>query len=445
MQNIKEYGVVGDGVTLDQEAIQQGIDACHQNGGGTLFFPAGEYLTGTLVLKSQVTLYLGSGAVLKASKLKEHYQYEDIKGRDIGFLISAHKASHIGIIGEGTINGQGFEDVSIMQNILPEYKFRRCTFMITNCEHVVLRGISILYSDYWTVHFKQCQDVFVDGVTIRNNMYRINSDGINPDSCRNVIISNCNLTTGDDCIAFKTTEPVPCENIVVHSCVMDTLWYRGLKFGTESFGDFRNIHVSGCTIRTKGEAIGFFIKDGAKVDGVQMTNISIEQEESFGNPIFMDVEKRYEDSVMGSIRDVLLRDIQIKGAAAPVLLQGCPEAPIGHVALLNINHRVYSHAELKGRLKPTGTRYRTPSDRDTQFATVQAYVTAAYVNGLEVSGYRVVLEGASAPAESVPWKLLSGHHLFDARITGMRLLPWRPADGEELFDWVECEHVRNDV
>ncbi|RAU98605.1 glycoside hydrolase family 28 protein [Paenibacillus sp. YN15] len=438
MQSIKEYGAVGDGVTLDQAAIQQAIDACHKGGGGTLYFPAGEYLTGTIRLKSHVILHLGNGAVLKASKQQQHYHYEDHNGREIGFLIMAMEASHIGIVGEGTIHGQGVEEITIAQNILPEYKFRRCTLMITGCQHVQLRGISILYSDYWTVHFKQCQEVVVDGVTIRNNMNRINSDGINPDSCRNVLIANCSITTGDDCIAFKTTEPVSCENIIVHSCFMNTLTYRGIKFGTETFGDFRNILISSCIIHSKGEAIGFFIKDGANADQIQFANIIINQEESQSNPILMDVERRYEDSAMGSIREVLLRDVQIN-ATAPVLLQGCPDAGIENITFLNVSQRMLAHTKQQGRSKPTGTRFRTIRESDTQFASVEAYITAAYVNGLEVSGYRVVLDCGSVQA--APWKLISGHHLRHVRLTNMRLAPLQPVNEEELCEWIECEQV----
>jgi polygalacturonase len=147
-------------------------------------------------------------------------------------------------------------------------------------------------------------------VSILNNYYRVNADGIDPVSCRNVHISNCHIVAGDDCIVCKTREGSPCEDIVVTNCTLESV-ATAVKIGTESPSDFRNIHFSNCVIRNSTVGIGMYIKDGAIAERISFTDCTVEtiREPELVNtsmqnsvyPIFVDIEQRHKDSRIGRI------------------------------------------------------------------------------------------------------------------------------------------------
>jgi len=399
--NVRDFGAAGDRQQNDRTAIQTAIDACSRAGGGTVCVPAGDYLSGTLRLQSHVTLHLGAGARLWASTDPHDYDsqhdYESSGGLLVGTLIVAEDAEHVAVEGGGTIHGQGVADLGARWGVPDRPSFRTGICLFQGCRHVVIRDITILYSDAWTVHLQRCETVFVDGVTIFNNRHRLNSDGIDPNSCRDVHIANCHIVTGDDCIVLKATEPHPCENIVVTNCTLETTC-AAVKLGTESFGDFRDIHISNCTIRNSPVGIGLYVKDGATMERVTFSNLSIQtpadwQEHSVA-PIFMDIEKRCADSRIGAIRDVIFRDIHIHSESG-ILIQGMPEGPIENLTMQNITLRVDRAADYAARHKPKGSRRTMPHASDTSYARLPSYVTLAHVRGVMLDNIRVLI---AAPA-----------------------------------------------
>jgi polygalacturonase len=267
MFSVRDFGAKGDKQSNDRAAIQAAVEACSKAGGGTVYFPAGDYLSGTIRLLSNVTLQLDAGATLWAST-----EPSDYEGRR---LLVADEQEHISIVGSGTIHGQGTADYGSRWGVPDRPPFRTGVLLFQKCRHVAIRGVTILYSDSWAVHLKRCETVFIDGVTILNNIHRLNSDGIDPDSCRDVHISNCHIVAGDDCIVLKSTEPYSCENVVVTNCTLETTC-TALKLGTESRGDFRDVHFSNCTIRDTPVGIGFYMKDGTTMERVTFSDISIE-------------------------------------------------------------------------------------------------------------------------------------------------------------------------
>jgi len=386
MFDIRDYGAKGDRQSNDQEAIQTAIDACSAGGGGTVMFPAGNYLSGEIRLRSRVTLHMEAGATLWASLDPSHYE-----GDKRGHLLLAENEEQVSIIGQGVIHGQGTDDYGSLWGVPDKPSFRVGILEFTSCKHVTIRDVTVLYSDAWTLHLKRCEIVTIDGVTILNNRHRLNSDGIDPNSCRHVHISNCHIVAGDDCIVLKSTEPHPCEDVVVTNCTLETTC-AALKLGTESFGDYRNIHFANCTIRNTPVGIAFYMKDGATVEGISFANISVETSPAEVQdvfPIFMDIEKRHADSPVGRIRDVIFRDILIRSGSG-VLIQGMPEQPIENVIMENILFRVDHPDEYAERRKPIGGKRTTEDERDTQFARLPSYLTAAHVQGFFLDTLRLI-------------------------------------------------------
>lgn len=417
--SVRDYGAKGDRTTLDTKAIQAAIEAASKAGGGTVVLPAGNYLSGMIRLRSHVSLQLDPGATLWASTERRDYD------KGYSHLILADGVEHVAILGQGTIHGQGTADLGRrgVKEVMPS--FRTHIMLFRDCRNVTIRDITILYSDSWTIHLQRCDTVYIDGVTILNNYYRTNSDGIDPNSCRNVHISNCHIVAGDDCIVLKSTEAYPCENVVVTNCTVETI-ASALKLGTESKGDFRNIHFSNCTIRNSPVGIGFYMKDGATMERVTFTNISIESSSPTLRsvyPIFMDIEKRNVNSKIGRIRDVTFRDIQIHTGQGS-LIQGMPESPIENLTLQNITIRVDEAADQSKRSKPVGGTRTLRDQRDTQFARQPAYLIAAHVRGLLLDNVRVLGEGTNS--QQFDRSTVALHWAEDGIIRGLWRAPFDP-------------------
>ncbi len=391
--DVTAYGAEGTKEQSAQAYIQQAIDECHQAGGGTIYFPAGDYYSGEIHLKSHVTLHLSAGATLWASTNPSDYS-----GSGSGRLLRADGVEHIAITGLGTIHGQGVADYGSRWGVPERPPFRVGVLLFENSHDITLRDITILYSDSWTVHLKRCERVVIDGIKIYNNIRRLNSDGIDPNSCRDVHISNCDIVAGDDCIVLKTTEPYPCENIVVTNCTLRTTT-TAIKLGTESQGDFRDIHFSNCTIKDTRTGIGFFMKDGAMMERITFSNISIEnlrEEEKplTPYPIFMDIEQRHEDSKVGIIRDIIFRDILIHSGSG-ILIQGMPEQAIENLTMQNITLRADWVDDYSNRKKAVGGRRTTRDFRDTTFARMPSFITLSYCNGVTLENINVLMNEKS--------------------------------------------------
>lgn len=445
MFNVRDYGAVGDRLHNDGKAIQAAIEACSRAGGGTVYFPAGDYLSGTLRLCSNVTLYLDNGATLWASTdprdYEGQYDYENSGGLLVGALLVAQEVEHVALIGPGTIHGQGTADFGARWGVPQHPSFRTGICLFENCHHVAIRGLNILYSDAWTVHLRRCETVFIDGVTILNNLRRTNSDGIDPNSCQNVHISNCHIVSGDDCIVLKTTEPYPCENVVVTNCTLETTC-TAVKLGTESFGDFRNIHFSNCVINNSPVGIGIFVKDGATVERATFSNFSIHtpimlQERSIV-PIFLDIEKRGPGSRVGKIRDIVFRDMHIQSSSG-ILVQGMSEAPIENVTMQNVTLRVDEAADYAERCKPKGSRRTIPNESDTLYARSPSYLTFAYVSGLTLDNIHVLI--AEEAFKKYPRSAVWGHKLENGVLRAIVRQPGGDEESPPFIALQDCHHM----
>ena len=198
--SIRDFGAVADGKTKDTAAIQKALDTAAQNGGGEVRVPAGRYVTGSLVMKSDTTLHLEAGATLLGSSSRNDYpivraRWEGIETNCHQALIAASHATNIAITGAGVIEGNP---------VVGRLRDPRgpAVVELTECRNVRVEGITLKSFRMWTLHPTYYQDVRISGVTFETE--GANSDGIDVDSCQRVVIEGCTFTTGDDNIAIKS-------------------------------------------------------------------------------------------------------------------------------------------------------------------------------------------------------------------------------------------------
>lgn len=277
--DIRNYGAAGDGTADDTQAIQAAVDACFGDGGGQVFCPGGIYMCSSVQLKSNVDLYLDRGCTImrKHGERPVNHEYRA--------LIEAKDAENISISGLGCIDGCSdlvfYDDNQDPMHEAPlDYPhnaFRPCTSFFENVKNITVTDITIRNSVFWTLHFAGCQYVIVRGVKILNNTRVNENDGIDPDCCKNVVISDCIITSGDDPVAIKTTREMTAkygssENITVNNCIFRTK-SAAIKIGTETWADIKNINVSNCVIEECGRAVAIWVRDGANVENVSMSNV----------------------------------------------------------------------------------------------------------------------------------------------------------------------------
>jgi len=372
--NVLDFGAVGDGRTLCTAGIQAAINACASAGGGKVFVPPGKYLTGPIFLKSNLEFEVLAGATLLGST--NFADYPTIAGRWEGLdrtvyasLITGIDLDSVAITGQGTLDGQGavwLEAWGKTQQLRerlglvgrePENPFgsplpwpRPRMINLYRSRKVLIRGLTIHDSPSWTVHPVSCEDVYIDGLTMVNPPHSWNTDGIDPESCRNVRISGCYISTGDDCIMVKSGykqipgKPfLPSENIAVTNCTFNA-GGCGVGIGSETAGGVRNVAISNCVC--DGTTCGLYFRTargrGSVVENVSAVNVVMRNLEETGIVVSM----FYEDEDRTTLHPVDVRtpifrnfhcsDILLDGAKASIVVEGLPESPIQGLSLDNV-------------------------------------------------------------------------------------------------------------
>jgi polygalacturonase len=283
--NVREYGATGDGQTLDSHPIQKAIDSCAEQGGGTVHLPAGRYLTGSLSLRNNITLLLDAGAVILGSENPEDYpvihsRWEGKHQDTYAPLIGGNNLQNIAVLGRGTIDGCGeIWWKAKRERTLAHPRPRLISF--SECNNVLIEGITAINSPSWTINPIHCQNVNIRAITIINPADSPNTDGINPDSCRLVRISDCYVSVGDDCITIKSgTEHehpdryAPCRDITITNCTLER-GHGGVVIGSEMSGGVKNVVISNCVFI--GTDRGIRIKSrrgrGGTIEDVRVSNL----------------------------------------------------------------------------------------------------------------------------------------------------------------------------
>ncbi len=279
--NILDFGAINDSTILSTKAIQQAINAASANGGGKIIFPQGVYLTGTIVLQNNVSLYLAEGSRIKGSERHEDYLFHRTKiniypDPDRANLIYADNVKNISIEGKGVIDGNGtkfWKPFNTMPRWIKPQQGRVSNMIeINNSKNIVIKGVTLTNSPEWTCHLFNCDDILVDGIRLINNLYGPNNDGVDVSGCKNVIITNSTIKTCDDAICIKTfPSSRESSNIVVSNCILQTTCVA-LKLG-ETFKNISDITVNNCVIFKSSRAIGIYGDDGGTLENINISNI----------------------------------------------------------------------------------------------------------------------------------------------------------------------------
>ncbi len=326
--NVEGFGVINDGVTLNTKSIQDAIDAAYQNKGGTVVFPAGKYLTGTIYLKSGVHIYLEENATILGST--DPFTYEKLIIEDPPTtlktddnsklaLIIANKAKNISISGKGIINGQGRKlalNIDSLHHkgirVDPNYGSRVQETMrpkIINfweCENVKISDITILNSSSWVQTYELCKNVTIENIRVISRAYW-NNDGINITDSKEVKIHNCYVDAADDAITLKSyyTDAL-CEDIEIKNCEIRSS-ASAIKFGTASFGGFKDIRIDSIkVVDTYRSAIAIESVDGGTIENVVVSNMNAI---NTGNAIFVRLGHRAGDNP-GKIENITFKNIK---------------------------------------------------------------------------------------------------------------------------------------
>ena len=378
--NIMDHGAVADGQTLNTQAIQSAIDECNHNGGGTVLVPTGTYITGTLHLKSNVNLHLESGAVLKGSANIDDYQpYVSSNNDSIHYgLMYTEYAENVSITGTGTIDGneeaffiwdqakdiqwgtrkhtrQG-ENYRKIKNgigdgpVVPKTRPYQM-IIFSECKNVLIRDVLLTKSPFWTLHLADCDGVVVSGMKLWNSRLTPNSDGIDITSCTNVLISDCDIKAGDDAIAitgFAYHFELPgfsgrrhlSENINLINCNLQSS-SSAIRIGALNQNDIRNVQISHVNITDSNRGLGIFLRDEGSLENISCTDMNIETRlhsgDWWGNgePIHISAVRDKKDVVLGSLKNVTLRDITCTGETG-ILVYGTDESIIQDLRFDNI-------------------------------------------------------------------------------------------------------------
>ena len=287
MLNIRDYAHLSLEGSDWTKAFMAAIDDLRAQGGGEVYVPAGEYPTGSIRLYSNMTLNLESGAALRFLQKEEAFPLIPLnfEGKEMLMhqaCIFAQDAENVTVTGYGTLDGQGsfWWDKMWKRDVPHSRPYLVC---FADCRHVVLENLNLINSPVWTVHPLRCQNVTVRGLNIKNPYDSPNTDGINPDSCQDVRISDCTIDVGDDCIAIKsgteqTPNPMPCERIIITNCHF-VHGHGGVVLGSEMSGDIRNVAVSSCVFYQTDRGIRLKTRRGrgGTVEGIQLTNLVMEK------------------------------------------------------------------------------------------------------------------------------------------------------------------------
>ena len=320
--NIKSYGAVGDGVTLNTKAIQKAIDQAYAAGGGVVVIPAGKFVSGSIILKNWVSLYLEKQAVLLGSIDISDY----IKLNRWKALIMADGASNISISGRGTIDGRGSELALHIDSLFyagkieshnyylaerrPWAELRPQVIEFNHCSNIKVTNVTIKNSACWVQTYEKCKNIIIDHIRVDSDAYW-NNDGIDIVDCQNVQITNCNINSSDDGICIKSEDfslSQICDSIYIADCTVRSS-SCAIKFGTSLVSGARNVVIKNIKVYdTYRSAIAIECTQGGFIENVLVENIVAK---NTGNAIFIRIGRIRDSKSAGPLRNVTIRNMKV--------------------------------------------------------------------------------------------------------------------------------------
>jgi polygalacturonase len=369
--DIRDYGAIPDGETPNTESFRKAIAECNAQGGGTIQVPEGDWLTGPIHLRSNIHLRLARGALVRFSTCFEDYlpvvftRWEGVECYNYSPLIYAIDCENLAVTGEGTLDGQGqawwhwkqlqhpaakelyhaqYNGIGVEDRIFgtPEKALRPQFLQTIRCRGVLFEGVTFLNGPMWTMHPVYCQDVIVRDVTVKTS--GPNGDGLNPDSCQNVLVEGCSFDTGDDCIAINAgmnedgwRVGIPCEYIHVRNCKMSE-GHGAISIGSGMSGGVRNLYAHDCHV-TGGDQ-GIRLKSmrgrGGYIEQVYFENFQLSglrMEAVLLNMFYGASSAESTSQTPPAFRDIHIRNVTCESAGAAIVVRGLPEQGIEMVTL----------------------------------------------------------------------------------------------------------------
>ena len=288
--DVMEFGARGDGLSDDAPALQAAIDRCAREGGGRVLLSRGHtFMCGPVELKSNVELHLEATATLLCNPDESIYRlsaFGENEGEGMLWLYG-NGADNLSITGRGTIHGNGIRfmgaELSDSYELKPlanqAFDPRPHVLTLMDCRNVRISDVTIREGAYWTVHLIGCDGAVIDGISLLNNLKIRNGDGIDLDHSKNVRISNCHITSGDDCICLKNRREFEqygtCHDIVVTNCTMSSR-SCAIKIGSENMDSIYNVVISNCIITGSNRGLGIQNRDEGTVTNVVFSNIQMD-------------------------------------------------------------------------------------------------------------------------------------------------------------------------
>ncbi|MBO0324095.1 hypothetical protein J0X14_17430 [Muricauda sp. CAU 1633] len=355
VHNVYDYGAKGDGITNDQEAIQKAIDAC-KGTNGTVLFPSGNFLTGQLLLGSDMTLKIDSSATILGIQSDDEIAYphhkietkypnrmlEDCQRR----LIYGNHVQNVTITGKGKIDGQGDYEPWMHVKELGTEKDRPSILAFVGSKNITISDITMEDPACWTQVYIESDSITVKNIKVNSHNLTPNRDGIDIVDCHNVLIEDSIFQSEDDAICFKSGSEYGCENVVVRNCVLDKLNVKAgncLKWGTDALGSFKNFDISGLTLKNalQNSAIAIESMDGAVIDNINIRDCEIS---NTGQAIFILLADRKRTVPgrkprIGSISNIHFKNISGKGFTQqyPSIITGINGHNIQNVTFENLD------------------------------------------------------------------------------------------------------------
>ena len=378
---IRDFGTIANDTSVNNaENINNAINSCSKKGGGIVVVDGGNYTCGTIVMKSNVVLYIAKDSSIIASHHTDDFTENA--------LIYADNCENIGIIGPGKICGEGnffslkpqlppktepYNKTLDVWDLRQEYR-KRIRFphkskygylmLLKNCNHIKLYNVIFENSAMWTVNVNSSNDINISNVVINNNRHVANCDGIDICGSSNVIIKNCFVSTsddgivlknnmsiatsGDDGLKIKNNLDVACKrgmsNIYIHDCEVISCT-NAFKIGTETSLDISDVTVENCkfylTDIYPAGVSGISIEscDGAKINNINISNIEMD---SMACPLFVRLNNRNGDNKSeldsrGEINNISVKNITAKNVEIPTMIMGIRNQKIKDVKLENFD------------------------------------------------------------------------------------------------------------
>ena len=419
--NLTDFGGIGDGIALNTDAFKAAIDYLSSQGGGHLIVPEGIWLTGPITLRDNIDLHVTSNAVILFSPDRDLYPivetvFEGLDTKRCLAPVNADGAKNISITGGGTIDGSGDSWRQVKRSKMTDSQWKNLlasggftdpkgsvwypdssswrgsivsdafnvpqgletdeewesvkTYLrpvlvgLKECENVLLEDVLFQNSPCWNIHPLMCRNVIINNITVRNPWYSQNGDGIDIDSCEDVILVNSSFDVGDDAICIKSGKDEdgrrrarPCRNLIVDNCIVFH-GHGGFVVGSEMSGGVENISVTDCSFL--GTDVGLRFKScrgrggvvrNIHIEDIVMTDIptepllfdlhyggksAIEAAEE-GQSSEFDIDFVPADETTPEFREIFIRNITCNGAGRAMYFNGIPEKNIAGIRVENCN------------------------------------------------------------------------------------------------------------